>query len=106
MFKSPDLFTDIPTNTALFRGMSGKIMLPDAHVLTLSEVASLLRVPKSTVYKLAQNAKLPGFKVGKHWRFLLSDIEGWLKNRGASELESDKQRSEDFFLTSGGERRG
>jgi excisionase family DNA binding protein len=84
--------------------MTGKIMLPDAQVLTLTEVASLLRVPKSTVYKLAQNAKLPGFKVGKHWRFLLRDIEEWLKNHGAAEPGSDRQSSGRVCLISGGER--
>jgi excisionase family DNA binding protein len=76
-------------------------MLPDPQVLTLTEVAALLRVPKSTVYKLAQNGKLPGFKVGKHWRFLLRDIEGWLKNHGAVEFGSDKPNP---VLTSRGER--
>jgi excisionase family DNA binding protein len=48
----------------------------------LAEVAALLRVPKSTVYKLAQNHTVPGFKVGKHWRFLLRDIEVWLRSHG------------------------
>ena len=40
-------------------------MSPDTQVLTLMEVAALLRVPKSTVYKLAQNGTVPAFKVGK-----------------------------------------
>jgi excisionase family DNA binding protein len=57
-------------------------MSPDTQVLTLMEVAALLRVPKSTVYKLAQNGKVPAFKVGKHWRFLLRDIEVWLRSHG------------------------
>ena len=57
-------------------------MSPDTQVLTLMEVAALLRVPKSTVYKLAQNGMVPAFKVGKHWRFLLRDIELWLRSHG------------------------
>jgi excisionase family DNA binding protein len=57
-------------------------MSPDTQVLTLMEVAALLRVPKSTVYKLAQNGTVPAFKVGKHWRFLLRDIEVWLRSQG------------------------
>ena len=57
-------------------------MSPDTQVLTLMEVAALLRVPKSTVYKLAQNGTVPAFKVGKHWRFLLRDIEVWLRSHG------------------------
>jgi excisionase family DNA binding protein len=61
-------------------------MSPETQVLTLSEVATLLRVPKSTVYKLAQNGTVPAFKVGKHWRFLLSDIERWLRSQGNGPL--------------------
>lgn len=52
----------------------------DNQILTLGEVAALLRVPKSTVYKLAQHGRVPAFKVGKHWRFLLRDIEEWLSS--------------------------
>jgi excisionase family DNA binding protein len=63
-------------------------MSPETQVLTLSEVAALLRVPKSTVYKLAQNGVVPAFKVGKHWRFLLRDIEGWLQSHGNAPLVS------------------
>jgi excisionase family DNA binding protein len=61
-------------------------MSPDTQVLTLAEVAALLRVPKSTVYKLAQNGTVPAFKVGKHWRFLLEDIKSWLRSQGNSPL--------------------
>lgn len=56
-------------------------MSSETQVLTLAEVAALLRVPKSTVYKLAQNHTVPGFKVGKHWRFLVRDVEEWLRNQ-------------------------
>ena len=67
-------------------------MSPDTQVLTLVEVAALLRVPKSTVYKLAQNRIVPAFKVGKHWRFLLRDVEGWLRSqRNVVLVSGDKQ---------------
>ena len=36
---------------------------------TAEEVSNYLRIPQSTIYKLAQDKVLPGFKVGKHWRF-------------------------------------
>jgi excisionase family DNA binding protein len=47
---------------------------------TADEVASLLKLPLSTVYKLTQDAALPGFKVGKHWRFRKETIIQWTKN--------------------------
>ena len=55
--------------------------------LTASEVATRLRLPLSTVYKLVSGNVLPGFKVGKHWRFRAESIEYWIKqqeSRGAS----------------------
>jgi excisionase family DNA binding protein len=51
----------------------------DSEILTVLEVARFLRVPKSTVYKLARLGVLPASKIGKHWRFLRRDIQGWMQ---------------------------
>ncbi len=48
------------------------------EILTVVDVARFLRVPKSTVYKLARLKEIPASKIGKHWRFLRGDIEDWL----------------------------
>lgn len=53
----------------------------DTEFLTVEEVAEYLRLPLSTVYKLAQDNKLPGFKVGKHWRFRKDAIQEWIKKQ-------------------------
>ncbi len=37
--------------------------------MTLEEVAAYLKVSRETVYKLAQQRKLPASKVGNQWRF-------------------------------------
>ena len=51
---------------------------------TAEEVSAYLRIPQSTIYKLAQDKVLPGFKVGKHWRFHKPVIDEWLRgSRGA-----------------------
>jgi excisionase family DNA binding protein len=39
------------------------------EILTFDEATDLLRIPCSTVYKLAQLGKIPAQKVGRHWRF-------------------------------------
>jgi excisionase family DNA binding protein len=49
--------------------------------LTAEEVAEYLRLPLSTVYKLVQDNRLPGFKVGKHWRFRNETIQNWIKDQ-------------------------
>ena len=39
------------------------------NVLTTREVASYLRLTETTVCNLAASGELPGFKIGKSWRF-------------------------------------
>ncbi len=53
----------------------------DGEILTALEVAAFLRVPKSTVYKLARLGQLPASKVGKHWRFLRLDVQRWIHSQ-------------------------
>ena len=44
-------------------------MTSQDDILTIPDVASLLKVAEKTVYGLAQKGDLPAFKVGGQWRF-------------------------------------
>lgn len=48
------------------------------NVMTLDELAGYLKVPKSTLYKLLQEGRIPGQKIGKQWRFGKTAIDRWL----------------------------
>lgn len=50
----------------------------DPPVMTVDEVAAYLRIPRASVYKLAQKGRIPGQKVGRHWRFRRETIDQWL----------------------------
>jgi excisionase family DNA binding protein len=66
----------------------------DSEFLTAEEVAEYLRLPLSTVYKLVQDKRLPGFKVGKHWRFRKETIQRWIvEKEGLSGNEDPKKTS-------------
>jgi len=54
---------------------------------TAEEVSNYLRIPQSTIYKLAQDSVLPGFKVGKHWRFRRDTIINWIKAQEGNSLK-------------------
>ena len=58
----------------------------DSEILTVMEVARFLRVPKSTVYKLARLGQLPASKIGKHWRFIRRDIHEWMHGRASQTI--------------------
>jgi excisionase family DNA binding protein len=50
-------------------------------VMTIEEASKYLRIPLSSLYKLAQEGKVPCQKVGRHWRFRKETIDLWLDDR-------------------------
>jgi excisionase family DNA binding protein len=65
-----------------------KPMAPLSPAMTVREVAGFLAVDEKTIYRLAQQGKLPGFKVAGTWRFQLQDIQGWIEDQ-----KSNRNRS-------------
>jgi excisionase family DNA binding protein len=62
-------------------------------VLTIEEASKYLRLPLSSLYKLAQNGKIPCQKVGRHWRFRKEAIDRWLDDRSAISYKSTSHQS-------------
>ena len=60
----------------------------ESEFLTAEEVAEYLRLPLSTIYKLVQEKRLPGFKVGKHWRFRREAFREWIATQENALFES------------------
>lgn len=50
----------------------------DGEILTLDEVAAYLKAGKKTVYRLAQQGQIPGFKLGGTWRFRRTELDHWI----------------------------
>ncbi len=61
---------------------------PD-EIMTIEELSGYLKIPRSTLYKLVQEGKLPGQKIGKQWRFGKTSIDRWI-NDDNGRLSSDK----------------
>lgn len=53
-------------------------------ILTLPEVAVLLKVAEKTVYTMARKGQIPAFKVRGQWRFKHVDIDRWIDEQTAS----------------------
>ena len=58
---------------------------PDHEILTLEEVAQYLRLKPQTIYKWAQERRIPAVKLGKEWRFRKSILDRWLDEQMLSE---------------------
>ncbi|MDD5747620.1 MAG: helix-turn-helix domain-containing protein [Actinomycetota bacterium] len=48
-------------------------------LLTVNEVAQILRVSNMTVYRLVKSKQIPAIKVGKNYRIKESDVDDYLK---------------------------
>jgi excisionase family DNA binding protein len=47
-------------------------------VMTLQEVADYLRIGRSTIHRLLKRNEIPAFRIGRHWRFKVEEIDKWL----------------------------
>jgi len=45
--------------------------------MSINEVAERFGVNVTTIYRLVQKGKLPGFKIGNQWRFSEDLLESW-----------------------------
>jgi len=59
-------------------------------VMTIQETSQYLRIPISSLYKLAQEGRIPCQKVGRHWRFRREALERWLEESPNSKPATDQ----------------
>jgi excisionase family DNA binding protein len=50
-----------------------------SKILTTKELAEYLKLTEVTIYKYANEGKIPGFKIGSRWRFDKEKIDDLLK---------------------------
>lgn len=54
---------------------------PSAPLLTVREVAELLRCSPATVWRLHRTQGLPGIRPASDLRFRQEDVEAWIESR-------------------------
>lgn len=55
-----------------------------ANILTARELGQYLKLSASTIYKLASEGDLPGFKIGDSWRFDMEEILNLIRSSKSS----------------------
>lgn len=58
---------------------------------SVDEVAKHLGVAKDSVYRWIENRGLPAHKIGRLWKFMLSEVDEWVRVGGAGADEDDKK---------------
>jgi excisionase family DNA binding protein len=65
-------------------GANGSRLGTMERLLTVEEVAELLKVPASWVYGHTRKRSadpIPGFRLGEYWRFREADVLAWLERQ-------------------------
>ena len=73
---APTLPTLIPERES--GSLAATHVLTRDEVMTAREVAELLKMPVSTIYRLARRGELPASRLGRTWRFLRPRLEDLL----------------------------
>ena len=50
-------------------------------VVDSEEAARFLNINPKTLQKMARNGAVPGYRIGKLWKFRLSDLDTWLRSK-------------------------
>jgi len=58
------------------------------RVLTITEVAEVLRLHPTTIYRLVKRGDLPAFKIGGSWRVSSASLDQWLSAASPPRLAS------------------
>ena len=58
--------------------------------VSVDEVSSHLGVAKDSVYRWIEQKALPAHRVGRLWKFKLSEIDEWVRVGGAGQEEHDQ----------------
>ncbi len=60
---------------------------------SVDEVATHLGIGRETVYRWIDQRELPAHRIGKFWKFKISEVDAWVR-RGAAAPGADMKDSE------------
>ena len=58
--------------------------------LSVDQISRHLGVSKDTVYDWLKTRNMPGHRVGKLWKFQVSEVTDWIKSGGADALKNTR----------------
>lgn len=62
--------------------------------VTMKDAQAHLDVRRETIAKWIANHNLPAYKVGRVWKFKLSEIDDWVRRRGATNEEPPRPQQQ------------
>ena len=72
-----------------------------SEFLTTRQLQEILHVDRTTIYRMADDGRVPAVKVGSQWRFPRRAIETWLKTQNDASVAADAGLTGDGASSSG-----
>ena len=87
------LLSSVPST--LLDGRTGTTYDRRGTMVGVEEVAVHLGVAKDSIYRWIENKGLPAHRIGRLWKFKLSEVDEWVRSRGRydKEPEQDSERA-------------
>lgn len=57
----------------------------------LEDVANYLGITQDTARTWAREGRVPAYKVGKRYKFKISEVDDWVRNNGSASEKEDAQ---------------
>ncbi|MDR3548834.1 MAG: helix-turn-helix domain-containing protein [Candidatus Pacebacteria bacterium] len=61
------------------------------HWVSVDDVASHLGVAKDSIYRWIESRGLPAHKIGRLWKFKISEVDDWVRAGGA-DAQAEEER--------------
>ena len=66
--------------------------------VSVDQIAEHLSVTRDSIYRWIDRKNLPAHRVGRLWKFKISEVDGWVRAGGADEqIAQDGKRRDDHF---------
>lgn len=65
--------------------MNWRLFMTESKWLTLVEICDYLKVSRETILNWINKKNMPAHKVGRLWRFDVTEVDQWIKSGGAAE---------------------
>ena len=62
--------------------------------VTLKEVQEHLGVGRETILQWIAKRNMPAYKVGRLWKFKLSEVDDWIRSGGAADDKNDDKNED------------